>query len=218
MPFSPAPVRIGVLGAARIVKSALLVPARSTSGVEVTAIAARSEDRARAYARTHGIRRVHASYDALLADEDIDAVYIPLPAALHGRWMRRTIEVGKHVLCEKPFTANADEAAEIAALAAGTDRVVMEAFHSRLHPLWARLRQIVDSGALGEVRTARASFCAPIPPGKDIRWQVPLGGGALMDLGVYPVGLLRHLLGEPRGLSADASGREGVAARGSPRP
>src|SRR3954470_8789652 len=205
MSSSPPPVRLGVLGAARIVKSALLVPTRSTSGVEVTAIAARSEDRARDYARKHGIPRVHPSYDVLLADEDVDAVYIPLPASLHGLWMRRSIEAGKHVLCEKPFTANADEAGEIAALAAGTDRVVMEAFHSRLHPLWARLRQIVDSGALGEVRTARATFCAPIPPGKDIRWQVSLGGGALMDLGVYPIGLLRHLFGEPEVVSADAS-------------
>jgi predicted dehydrogenase len=107
-----APLRIGVLGAARIVKGALLEPAEELRDVTVTAIAARDLDRATAYAAEHAVPRVLGSYDEVLGDPDVDAVYIPTPAALHGYWTRRAIEAGKHVLCEKPFTANADEAGD----------------------------------------------------------------------------------------------------------
>ena len=134
MPESGAPVRIGILGAARIAPMALIKPARGNAEVVVAAVAARDVSRAQAFAAKHGIARVHDSYEALIADPDLDAVYNPLPNGLHGRWTRAALAAGKHVLCEKPFTANAAEAREIAELAAKSDRVVMEAFHYRYHP------------------------------------------------------------------------------------
>ncbi|MEW1719131.1 Gfo/Idh/MocA family oxidoreductase [Streptomyces sp. NPDC093109] len=187
----------GVLGAARVVRSALLEPAAGLDGVEVTAIAAREPGRAVAFAGEHGIPRTLRTYDEIIDDPAVDAVYVPTPAALHGHWTRRAIGAGKHVLCEKPFTANADEAEEIAELAESSGLVVMEAFHSRYHPMWARMSELVGSGVLGRIRTARAEFSVPHPDTTDIRWQPGLGGGALMDLGCYPVRLLRHLFGEP---------------------
>src|SRR6201991_3743810 len=126
-----ATLRIGVLGAARIAPQALLNPAKNNAEVVVAAVAARDVARARDFATKHGIARVHDGYDALLADPDVDAIYNPLPNGLHGRWTRAALAAGKHVLCEKPFTANAAEAREIADLAAKSDRVVMEAFHYR---------------------------------------------------------------------------------------
>lgn len=190
-------ISVGVLGAARVVKMALIDPSAAVDGIEIAAVAARDHERAVAYAAEHGIARVHHDYDAILDDPDIDAVYIPTPAALHGYWMNRAIDAGKHVLCEKPFTANAAEAAAIARRADVGDIVVMEAFHSRYHPMWARISDLIHTGAIGEIHTARVSFVAPHPDPADIRWRHELGGGALMDLGVYPVRLLRFLFGEP---------------------
>ncbi|WP_327394523.1 Gfo/Idh/MocA family protein [Streptomyces phaeochromogenes] len=203
---------VGVLGAARIVKSALLEPAATLDGIEVTAVAARDPERAVAFAGEHGIPRVLRSYDEIVDDPAIDVVYVPTPAALHGHWTRRAIKAGKHVLCEKPFTANAEEAEAIAELAESSGLVVMEAFHSRYHPMWARLTELVDSGVLGELRTARAEFTVPHADTTDIRWQLDLGGGALMDLGCYPVRLLRHLFGEPEVTGAQIRDIDGVDA------
>src|SRR5438034_8273763 len=122
-----SPLRLGVLGAARIAPAALIKPARKVADVEVAAVAARDRAKAETFARKHGIGRVHDSYDSLLADPNIDAVYNPLPNGLHGRWTIAALEAGKHVLCEKPFTANADEAIEVAKVEARTGLVVMEA-------------------------------------------------------------------------------------------
>ena len=119
------PLRIGVLGAAAIVPAALVRPARQVDGVEVTAVAARDRGRAAAFAAKHGIPNVRDSYDDLVADADVDAVYVPLPNAFHAEWTLAALEHGKHVLCEKPFAANAEEAARVADAAAKTDRVVM---------------------------------------------------------------------------------------------
>ena len=206
------PLRIGVLGAADIVRGALLEPAADLTGVEVAAIAARDPSRAREYAAATGIPRVLETYADVVQDPAIDAVYVPTPAALHGHWTRRALAAGKHVLVEKPFTANAEEAAEIAVLAERSGRVVMEAFHSRHHPMWNRLAEVVGSGAIGTVQEARARFAVPIENRADIRWQLPLGGGALMDMGVYPVTLLRSLFGEPEVRAASAHDIEGVDA------
>ena len=144
-------MRIGILGAARIAPLALINPAKENTEVVVAAVAARDVSRARAFAAKHGIARVHDSYEALIGDPDLDAVYNPLPNGLHGRWTRAALTAGKHVLCEKPFTANAAEAREIAELAAKSDRVVMEAFHYRYHPLTLRAEQIIASGELGKL-------------------------------------------------------------------
>jgi predicted dehydrogenase len=205
-------VSIGVLGAARIVKGGLLDPAAGLEGVEVVAIAARDAARCREYALEHGIPQVLGTYDEVLDDPAVDAVYVPTPAALHGYWTRRAVLAGKHVLCEKPFAANADEAAEVADVAEQADVVVMEAFHSRHHPMWARMSELLRSGAIGAVQHAEASFLVPHADRTDIRWQLPLGGGALMDMGVYPVTLLRYLLGEPEVRSASARDIDGVDA------
>ncbi len=184
-------VRIGILGAARIAPLALVDPARDNDDVVVAAVAARDVARARAFADKHGVGRVHDSYEALIADPDIDAVYNPLPNGLHGRWTRAALAAGKHVLCEKPFTANADEARDIADLAAVSDRVVMEAFHYRYHPLTLRVEEIIASGELGRLMRVEAGFCFPLPKFSDIRYNYSLAGGATMDAGCYAVHMVR---------------------------
>lgn len=206
------PLRIAVLGAADIVPKALVEPAAQFPGVIISGIAARDVHRAEEFAEKHAIPKVFATYDALIEDPDVDAVYIPVPATLHGFWTRKAIAAGKHVLCEKPFAANAAEAREIATLAASSGLVVMEAFHSRYHPAWARLAEILASGKIGEILHARATFAHPLTDHADIRWQYELGGGALMDHGVYPLTLLRYLLGEPRVVGAEARIVDGVDA------
>ncbi|MBC7304856.1 MAG: Gfo/Idh/MocA family oxidoreductase [Nocardia sp.] len=207
-----ATITLGVLGAARVVPGALLTPATGLDGIEVTAIAARDPQRTTAFAAQHAIARVLGSYAEVLADPAISAVYIPTPAALHGHWVRRALAEGKHVLCEKPFTANADEAADIAQRSAGGRLVVMEAFHSVYHPAWAGLAEQLAGGAIGKVLSAEAGFVVPHTDRTDIRWQSALGGGALMDLGVYPVRLLRYLFGSPEVTAARAEHSDGVDA------
>ena len=140
-------MRIGILGAARVAPLALINPAQENAEVVVAAVASRDVSRAQAFAAKHGIARVHDSYETLIADPDLDAVYIPLPNGLHGRWTRAALTAGKHVLCEKPFTANAAEAREIAELAAKSDRVVMEAFHYSYHPLTLRISRSLPRGS-----------------------------------------------------------------------
>jgi predicted dehydrogenase len=202
------PLRIGVLGAARIVPTALLVPARSVPEVVVTAIAARDPHRARAYAARHGIPRALASYDELIDDPDIDAVYNPLPNGLHCAWTLRALGSGKHVLCEKPLASNAAEAEEMEQAAARAGRVLMEAFHWRYHPLAARMIAIVTGGTLGRIQRIETNMCVPLMLPGNIRYDYALGGGATMDTGCYAVHMLRHLAGaEPEVTSAD--GRTG---------
>lgn len=208
------PIRIGVLGAARIAPLALIAPALENDDVTVSAVAARDASHARAFAAKHGLARVHDSYEALIADPDVDAVYNPLPNALHGRWTRAAIAAGKHVLCEKPFTANAAEASEIAELAAKSDRVVMEALHHRYHPLFLRVEQIIASGELGKLERVESAFCYPLPKFSDIRYNYSLAGGATMDVGCYAVDMVRTLGGStPEVVSAQAKLRDAQVDR-----
>jgi predicted dehydrogenase len=196
-------LRIGVLGAARIAPAALIKPARAIDGVRVVAVAARDRTRADAFATKHSIPFVHTGYEELIADPEIDAIYNPLPNGLHGRWTTAALDAGKHVLCEKPFTANRSEAETVAADAERTGLVVMEAFHYRYHPLAARMRQIVDSGELGRLRHVEAWNCFPLPKFSDIRYSLDLAGGALMDAGCYAVHMVRLVgAGEPDVVSA----------------
>jgi predicted dehydrogenase len=198
-------VRIGVLGAAAITPTALIAPARQQTEVSVVAVAARDALRAKGYAAKHGIPTVHASYAELLADPSVDAVYNPLPNGLHGRWTTAALAEGKHVLCEKPFTANADEARTVAAAAKDSGLVVMEAFHYRYHPVAMRMLEIVASGELGPLREVRTNVAFPLPKFSDIRYQFDLAGGALMDAGCYAVHMARMLGGaEPEVVSAHA--------------
>jgi predicted dehydrogenase len=199
-------LRFGTLGAARITPNALTKPAARLGDVEVVAVAARDRSRAEKFAAKHGIPTVHDTYDAVIADPNVEAIYNPLPNGLHGRWTIAALEAGKHVLCEKPFTANAEEAERVAAVAAAhPDLVVMEAFHYRYHPLVTRLLDIIDSGELGTIDRISTRMCFPLPLFNDIRYQLGLAGGALMDVGCYTVHQLRTLAGaEPEVVSAEA--------------
>lgn len=209
MSGTQTPLRIGILGAARIAPAALVNPARDNPDVVVAAVAARDASRAQAFAAKHHIARVLDDYAKLVTDPDIDAIYNPLPNGLHGKWTRAALEAGKHVLCEKPFTANAAEAREIAELAAKSDRVVMEAFHYRYHPLTLRIEEIIASGELGTLQRVEATLCFPLPRFSDIRYNYSLGGGATMDAGCYTVHMLRTYGGStPEVVSAQAKLRD----------
>jgi predicted dehydrogenase len=189
-------LRIGLLGASKIAPSAIVTPAMSVAEASLVSVAARDSARAKAFADKHNIPRIHDSYDAMIADPEIDALYIPLPNGLHGRWAIKAAEAGKHVLCEKPIAANADEATAMAEAARKAGTVLMEAFHYRYHPLAARMAEIVASGELGEIKHIRASMCFPLPLFNDIRYNYSLAGGAMMDAGCYAVNMAR-LLGGP---------------------
>jgi predicted dehydrogenase len=198
-------LRIGVLGAARITPMALLRPVRQVAGVRVTAVAARDPARATAFARKHGIATAHGTYDDLIADPEIDAVYNPLPNSHHALWSIRALEAGKHVLCEKPIASNAEEAERMDEAARRTGRLLVEAFHYRYHPLAARMKAILDSGEIGAVRDIEVHMCIPLLRPGDIRFRYDLAGGATMDVGCYTINLLRFLAGaEPRVESARA--------------
>jgi predicted dehydrogenase len=214
MTGAPPPLRFGILGAARIAPMALVRPARRVPGATVVAVAARDPERARRFAARHGIPRVHARYEALLADPDLEAIYNPLPNALHARWTIAALEAGKHVLCEKPFAATVAEAEAMAAAAARTGHVLAEAFHYRYHPLFARLRAILSAGEIGRVRHLEAHLCFPMLRPGDIRYSAALAGGALMDAGCYTVHLLRHLAAaEPEVVRARARWTRGGVDR-----
>jgi len=187
-------VRIGVLGTARITKAALIEAARQVPGVAVAAVAARDLPRAQAYALEHGIAVAYGSYDELLADSAIDAIYNPLPNSLHGPWTLQAITAGKHVLCEKPFASNAAEATLVAEAARSSSLVVMEAMHYRYHPLIRRLNEVVTK--LGPVRSMQCWTSFVIADPGDIRYDYALGGGALMDGGCYAIDCMRMLAGE----------------------
>jgi predicted dehydrogenase len=199
------PLRIGILGAARIAPMALIRPARQVPEAAVAAVAARDPQRAQAFAAKQSIARVLPSYAALIADPDIDAIYNPLPNSLHCEWTVRALQAGKHVLCEKPFASNAGEAERMAAAAHQTGCVLMEAFHWRYHPLAARMRAILDSGELGTIRHIESHFWIPILRRSDIRFQLALSGGATMDTGCYTISIVRFLAGaEPEVVQAEA--------------
>jgi len=203
---SGAPLRFGILGAARIAPMALIQPARRVAEAQVLAVAARDGAKARAFAAKHGIPRIHDSYDALLADPELDAIYNPLPNGLHCEWTIRALRAGKDVLCEKPIASNASEAQQMADVARETGRALVEAFHWRYHPLATRVKEVLASGAIGAPRHYAATFGFPIGLMRnDIRWSWELAGGALMDAGCYTVSMVRHLAeAEPEVESAEA--------------
>ena len=200
-----SPLRFGILGAARIAPRAIIAPARHLPGAEVTAVAARDQKRASAFAARYHLPKVYSSYAALIADPDINAIYNPLPNSLHAEWTIRALEAGKHVLCEKPIASNTEEAQQMDAVARRTDKVLMEAFHYRYHPLIERSLAILQSGELGTIQHIEAVMCIPLYRTWDIRWRYDLAGGALMDVGCYTIHLLRTLMGmEPTVTTARA--------------
>jgi predicted dehydrogenase len=198
-------IRIGILGAAGIAPRAVIIPARRRDDLAVTAIASRSADSAERYAATHAIPTSFGSYEELLASPDVDVVYIALPPSEHARWSTTALESGKHVLCEKPITMNAAEAREVAAVAETTGRHLIEAFHDHYHPLTSMLADLRRSERLGPIVSIDTAFTADNPYfAGSIRHVPELGGGALMDLGCYPVHWVRAFMGaEPTVSSAD---------------
>src|SRR6266481_9986963 len=198
------PLRFGILGAARIAPEALIKPAQKSADAEVVAIAARDPARAREFADAHKIPRVHATYEDLVADPELDVIYNPLPNSLHCEWTIAALRAGKHVLCEKPLASNAIEAAKMAKVATETGMILGEAFHYRYHPLAVRVREIIDSGRLGRLSRVEGNFSVPIPE-TNIRFDWNLAGGATMDLGCYPLHMIGYFSGlTPRVIRARA--------------
>ncbi len=213
MGVATGPVRLGLLSTARI-NGAVLEGAKPSEEVEVVAVASRSLERAESYASEHGIERAHGSYEALLEDPEVDAVYVSLPNALHVEWSVRALEAGKHVLCEKPLSRRPDEVEQAFAGAEAADRFLAEAFMWRHSPQTARLRDLVEAAAIGELRLVRAAFSFLLTDLGDVRLQPELDGGSLLDLGCYCVSAIRLLAGEPELVSGEqVRSSSGVDAR-----
>ena len=188
------PIRFGILGAARIAPDALIKAALNVPDAEVLAVAARDSERAREFADTHNIPRVLATYDDLVTDPELDVIYNPLPNSLHCEWTIAALRAGKHVLCEKPIASNAAEAEQMAKVAAETGKILGEAFHYRYHPLADRVRALISGGTIGRLVHVEGHFSVPIPE-TNIRFDWNLAGGATMDLGCYPLHMIRYFSG-----------------------
>lgn len=189
-------IRIGILGAAKIAPDALLAPVREHDDAQVTCVAARDPERARHYADAHGITHVAQDYAALVARDDLDLIYVALPASGHAEWSIRALEAGKAVLCEKPFAMNAAEARAMVAASAAAGRPLIEAYHYRYHPVMTETVRLMAEGAIGRLSSAEANFNVPIAfQPTELRWLPETGGGALMDLGCYPLHALRSAVG-----------------------
>jgi len=192
----------GLLSTARINES-IIGAARESDRAHVLAVASRDAGRAEAYALEHGIERSYGSYEALLGDSDVEAVYISLPNAMHVGWTVRALEAGKHVLCEKPFSRHPEEVEQAFDLAESAGLVLSEGFMWRHHPQTAKLVELVADGAIGPLRVVRAAFSfqlAAVHGAGDTRFDPDLDGGSLMDVGSYCLSAIRLLAGEPERL------------------
>ncbi|MEM7327850.1 MAG: Gfo/Idh/MocA family oxidoreductase [Pseudomonadota bacterium] len=198
---------IGLLGAARITDKAIIHPVSVIPQCRLVSIAARDAGRADAFAMQHGVKTVQASYDAVIADPDVDLVYNPLPINLHAAWTIKALQAGKHVLCEKPFAMNFEEAKAMVDAAASNDKRLIEAFHYRYHPAFETCLSWLAADEIGAVREIHAAFDVQIRDnGTEIRHRVETGGGAMMDLGCYPLNWALTVLGEaPRSVTAKAT-------------
>jgi xylose dehydrogenase (NAD/NADP) len=203
-------VKWGILSTARINRH-FLAGAREASGAEVVAVASRDADAAQRYADEHGIPRAHGGYEALLADAEVDVVYIPLPNSMHVPWTVRALEAGKHVLCEKPLSRRAAEVIRAFEVAEREGRILMEAFMYRHNPQTRRVVELIAEGAIGRLRVIRAAFSFFTDDPANVRMRAELDGGALMDVGCYCVSGARLLAGEPVRVSAEqVLGGDGV--------
>lgn len=204
MPDS-GPVRIGILGASSFAPTTMINPAKGNRDVVVAAVGARDQASADEFAAKYGIAKAYGSYEAVLDDPDIDAIYVLVPTSMHGKWTKAALAAGKHVLVEKPFTANAAEAQEIADLEAKSDRVVMEAIQFRHHPLTRRVEQIIASGELGRLQRVDVTLCVMLPTFKANCYNYAMAGGAMMDAGSYVTNMARTFGGStPEVVSAQA--------------
>ncbi|MDX6519688.1 MAG: D-xylose 1-dehydrogenase D-xylono,5-lactone-forming [Gaiellales bacterium] len=208
------PLRIGLLSTARI-NLTLLEAARAGDAAEVVAVASRDASQAAEYAHRHGIATAHAGYLQLLADTDVEAVYISAPNALHVEWVLRAIAAGKHVLCEKPLTRSGEQARRVVAAAERAGVVLAEGFMYRHHPQTRALAEMVAVGAIGDLERVSARFAFTADPGQDaVLFDPRLDGGALLDVGCYCVSAARLLAGEPTQVTARmVTGTSGVDLR-----
>ncbi len=190
-----AALRIGVMGCADIARRRLLPAMRTAEGIDLAAVASRDPAKAAEFAHRFDCRPV-LGYAELLARDDVDAVYLPLPAALHAHWAEAALRAGKHVLAEKPLATEPEQVERLVALARSAGLVLMENVMFPHHPQHEAVRKLVATGAIGELRLLSSSFTVPRLPAGDIRLQAALGGGALWDTGVYPVRAALHLLGD----------------------
>jgi xylose dehydrogenase (NAD/NADP) len=198
-------VTFGLVSTARI-NDHLLAAARGSELVRVVAVASRDQARAEMYAREHSIERAYGSYDQLLADPDVEAVYVSLPNSLHVEWSIRALEAGKHVLCEKPLTRRPDEVEQAFDAAERAGRLLMEAFMYRHHPQTMRVKHLVEDGAIGQLQAMRGAFSFDLLAERDeedVRLNAELDGGSLMDVGCYCVSGARLLAGEPERVSGE---------------
>ncbi len=208
--MADAVVNWGILSTAAI-NLKLLAGARGAEGAAVVAVASRERQRAEAFARERGIARAHGSYEELLADAEVDAVYISLPNSLHLEWTHRALQAGKHVLCEKPLSRRVAEVSAAFDAAEQRGLLLMEAFMYRHHPQTRRLAELLAEGAIGRMRMIRAAFSFATDDPANVRLLRSLEGGALMDVGCYCVNGARLLAGEPERVSAEqALGGDGV--------
>ncbi|TAL98683.1 MAG: Gfo/Idh/MocA family oxidoreductase [Paraburkholderia sp.] len=188
----------GVLGAARI-NDKVVPPMHRAPNCQVKGIASRCSEKAREAAARYGLRVAYDSYEALLADPEIDAVYIPLPNHLHMEWAIKSVEAGKHVLCEKPIGLDVEQTERLIAARDKSGRCVQEAFMVRTHPQWLKVRALIEEGTIGELRAVSGAFCYYNIDPDNIRNQKDIGGGGLLDIGCYPITTSRFITGrEPR--------------------
>jgi len=192
---SSGAIRIGILGAAKIARL-FCDGVRSSNKIVVAAVASRDAERGRAFATDTGIPKVHATYEALLADSDIDAIYNPLPNNMHAEWSIRAVEAGKHVLCEKPLATTATDARRMFDAARRNAVYLVEAYPYRAQPQTLKMRELLAAETIGRLHLVQASFGFPLTDTTNIRMNPALAGGALMDAGCYPVSLVRTVSGE----------------------
>jgi predicted dehydrogenase len=191
MSDSGGPVRIGILGASSFAPTTLINPAKGNADVVVAAVGARDMPSAQQFAAKYQIPKAYGTYEELIDDPDLDAIYVLVPTSMHGMWTKAALAAGKHVLCEKPFTANAAEAREIAELAARSDRIVMEAIQFRHHPLTLRVEEIIASGELGKLERVDVVLCVLLHQFSGNCYNYSLAGGATMDAGSYVANMVR---------------------------
>jgi predicted dehydrogenase len=198
---------IGILGAARITQKAIIEPAKVIPQARLAVMAAREQARAEAYATQHAVRDVVATYDDVIASDAVDLIYNPLPINLHADWSIKALAAGKHVLCEKPFAMNAVEADTMLAAARQSGLRLIEAFHYRYHPAFQTCLDWLAADEIGELRAIQATFNVGIKDnGTEIRHRVETGGGAMMDLGCYPLHWALSIVGEtPDAITATAT-------------
>lgn len=199
-------VRFGIIGSANIAKRSVIPGIIESDTAEVVGIASRNEDKAKVFAEQFDIPKTYGSYEALLEDDNIDAVYIPLPNHLHREWTIRAAEAGKHVLCEKPLALNAEQAQEMVDACEDEGVVLIEAFMYRCHPRYDRMKAIIASGEIGDVRGIHGTFTFNnAKDANNVRYRRDMGGGSIYDVGCYPISAARLILGcEPEAVTVQA--------------